>query len=167
MMMRHNRDRLPSTEGSAGSTEQTGQSTETKVDYLIATAVEVKRKLRLRNITFMVVGFVFAAMLVFCVVVIQGLRGQADNIEGIARENKANGDTLRENSEAIKTATGPEAAARSVAAIQIIKEQITSESDCLSRRQQVRLPAPENPKASCASQTDPSIYPGVVGQPSR
>ncbi len=84
----------------------------------------------------------------------------------------------------INSVTGPAAQARSAAATRTILLQNAAETDCRHRRAQVRLPAPDlAPPApptltpaelaawyarySCVAQTDPSVYPGTAGQPSR
>lgn len=85
--------------GDESAIEHDRFSIEHKVDDLIATATEVKRKLRLRNITFAIVGGVFAAMLAFSVIVSVVL----------IRQNS----DLKEITASINNATGVEARARS------------------------------------------------------
>lgn len=84
----------------------------------------------------------------------------------------------------VESVTGPAAQARNAAGTRDILARNAVETDCRSRRQQARVPAPDvapRPPAgltpaelaayferySCVAQTDPSIYPGVKGEPSR
>lgn len=140
------------------------QSVEGKVDQLIATANTVRRALNVRTTLISIVG---AALLVLLLIV----ANQQSTLTDIAKINKVNAKTGADNSELIKNATGEEAQARSAAALVQIKKDVRvatgEEIDCRSRRQQARIPAPDNPDIPCKDQTDPSIYPGVEGLPAR
>lgn len=85
----------------------------------------------------------------------------------------------------INAVTGPDAQDRQVAGTADILRRNAIETDCRSRRQQARLPAPQDappPPAevktgsdllrylnqySCVAQTPADIYPGLAGQPSK
>ncbi len=104
-------------EQSPHSVEETGISNEEKIDRLLDTAVVVRAELHesRRKIIIGIGAATIALVLVlgFFGGVLWGLNDQADDLTDIARVNRDNGDIARENSEAIKNATGPEATARS------------------------------------------------------
>lgn len=94
-------------------------------------------------------------------------RSETDRrLVSIAEQNKANGDAIRQAVDILLSVTGPDAQARSAAGTRDILQRNAIETDCRSRRQQVRLPAPD-PARPCADQTPPDVYPGIAGQPSR
>lgn len=96
-----------------------------------------------------------------------GERSETDRrLTAIAEQNQANGEQIKQALDLILSVTGPEAAARSAAGTRDILQRNAVETDCRSRRQQVRLPAPD-PALPCSEQTDPSVYPGIPGQPAR
>lgn len=128
------------------------QSVEDKVNQLIDIAASVKHALNVRSILVTLVGVVMIIILTLVAF------NQAD-LRDIAEVN-------RDNGVAIKNATGPEAQARSAKSTIDILRRNAVETDCRSRRQQVRLPAPD-PSIPCDQQTDASVYPGVLGQPAR
>lgn len=84
----------------------------------------------------------------------------------------------------INAVTGPKAVIAQQATSRSILLSNAVETDCRSRRQQARLPAPDTPppppaslppsqlgayfaRYSCAAVTPPDVYPGVAGQPPR
>lgn len=76
------------------------------------------------------------------------------------------GITNRTILDKIDGVTGPAAQARSAAQVKDILLRNAIETDCRSRRQQVRVPAPD-PAKPCIVQTPLDIYPGTIGQPSK
>lgn len=114
-----------------------------------------------------VTGIVLAAVVGFVM-----LRN-TNSLVDLANTNKDNGAITRQNSEDLKnqlalieSVTGPDAQKRQAAGTIDILRRNAEETDCRSRRQQVRLPAPD-PASPCVAQTDPTIYPGVSGEPSK
>jgi hypothetical protein len=85
-------------------------------------------------------------------------------IEASANEAKDLAAQVKHQNDLILSVTGPEAQARQAAGTRDILLRNAIETDCRSRRQQVRLPAPD-PTRPCADQTDESVYPGVAGTP--
>lgn len=148
------------------SVEKNRFSIEEKVDELIATAAEVRQKLRVRNILFCIAGVLFAIMVAFCSVVLLGLRHQASDLKAIAVSNNNNGKDIKSVIDSINAATGADARARSaIATTEVIRRNVI-EGDCRMRRVQARMAAPD-PAASCESQTPANIYPGLDGEPPR
>lgn len=164
------RDKHPTVEETPFSVEDTGISNEEKINKLLATAVNVREELyasrRKIIIVFTCASVILILVLGFAVGVLWGLRGQANKLREIASVNLINGAIVRENSDAIKDATGPEARARSSAATVDALRRIAIETDCRSRRQQARIPAPD-PNVPCDQQTDANIFPGIIGEPAR
>ncbi len=169
-MADQNQPKLPTVESAPYSVEDTGTDSGNKIDQLLATAVTVRQELhdRTRKIALGMAGIAifFTLALGAALGVLVGLRDQADTLTDIANANKANGEIARENSEAIKAATGPEARARSAAATTDVIRRNVIEGDCRMRRVQARISAPD-PATSCESQTPANIYPGIDGQPLR
>lgn len=85
----------------------------------------------------------------------------------------------------VESVTSPQARDQQAIGTADILRRNAIETDCRSRRQQVRLPAPQDappppPEVktasdllrylnhySCVAQTDPSVYPGTPGEPSK
>lgn len=119
------------------------------------------------------VALVFLALVAGCCYFVRGAliageerRASRARIEASATEAKDLAAQVKRQNDLILSVTGPEAQARSAAGTRDILLRNAIETDCRSRRQQVRLPAPD-PARPCADQTDPSVYPGVTGQPER
>ncbi len=87
-------------------------------------------------------------------------------IEQSANEAKDLAAQVKQQNDLLISVTGPEAQARSAAGTRDILLRNAIETDCRSRRQQVRLPAPE-PGRSCVDQTPADVYPGVAGEPTK
>ncbi len=160
----------PTLEDIKHSIEDTGISSETKIDQLLATAVTVRQELHDRTkriVTGMcAVGAVFLLALGAAGGILIGLSNQADDLEAIAVSNGNNGNDIKTALDILLGATGPEARTRSAIATADVIRRNVIEGDCRMRRVQARLVAPD-PSASCESQTDSSIYPGVAGEPPR
>jgi len=105
-------------------------------------------------------------------------------IEASASEAKDLAAEVKAQTDILLSVTGPEAQERQAAGTRLILFSNSVENDCRGRRQQARLPAPDvapapppglNPAQlaayfdgySCVHQTDPSVYPGVEGQPAK
>lgn len=124
-----------------------------------------------RLIIVVAVGILFAA--VVAVIMLRNTNTLVD----LAKTNRSNGAVTRQNGEDLKaqlalieSVTGPDAVKRQAAnTVELLKRnaiQSGEEIDCRGRRQQARIPAPD-PSMPCVAQTDPAIYPGVAGQPSK
>lgn len=112
---------FPTVEQEAYSIEDVGIASQNKIDQLLDTAVNVRQELQVHTRR-VVIGLSVAAVL-FSVIfglafgVLLGLRSQSSDIRQITSDNLANGNLIRENSNAIRESTGPEAAARTNARI--------------------------------------------------
>jgi hypothetical protein len=82
---------------------------------------------------------------------------------GALTYNAITGRTILRN---VQSVTSPTAVAQQQKATAALLSNFEIELDCRSRRQQARLPAPD-PSKPCIAQTDPSVFPGVLGQPGR
>lgn len=124
-----------------------------------------------------VVGLVVVALaigaIVGGVVVAATMIRNTNTLVDLASTNRDNGEITRRNSEDLKrqlalieSVTGPDAQRRQAANTIDVLKRNAEETDCRSRRQQVRLPAPES-TSTCVAQTPSDIYPGIAGEPSR
>lgn len=132
-----NRNNNPTVEESPHSVEDMGATNETneeKINRLLATAVTVREELHAARrkiiIGLVIAGLTFLIALAFVGGVLWGIRSQAHKLTDIATVNQENGVIARENSEAIKAATGPDARARSAAATNAVIADLRRSIDC-------------------------------------
>lgn len=129
---------IPTVECEPHSVEDTGVASGDKLDQLLDTAITVREELhdRVRKIA---VGLVIAAVFVALMIgaaagVLWGLKTQSNTLTKITKENRANGQIVRDNSEAIRQATDPNSAtaARGRAATTAAVNDLRRSIDCVA-----------------------------------
>jgi hypothetical protein len=142
----------PTVENVPHAVEDMGISNEGKIDALLQTAVTVRQELLESRVEAglgrrRIVRGILAACLFFALVLgaaggaLWGIHQQAVELQEIARDNRANGQTINETLQILTSATNDEATARARAATADAINEIRRSIDCTKLSDEATYPA--------------------------